>query len=163
MAWKRSSVRSRPGPPFYSPRINHFQSICSNRTKIVQPTNSGDRKYSLFTRVITRPCKHTDIYHRRCRCPKWIRGTLDDGRIIRQATNTRNWEKAELTARDLEDAANPHKPEACTRVFKLANIQKPDKTSKRCHSHMFRDTFAVESLLAGGRLIKFLCCRATAV
>jgi hypothetical protein len=28
---------------------------------------------------------------------------------------------------------------------------------------MFRDTFAVESLLAGGRLIKFLCCRATAV
>jgi len=32
--------------------------------------------------------------------------------------------------------------------FKLANIQKPDKTPKRCHSHMFRDTFAVELLWA---------------
>jgi hypothetical protein len=34
----------------------------------------------------------------------------------RQAANSRNWEKAELTARNLEDAANPHKPEAGTRV-----------------------------------------------
>jgi hypothetical protein len=56
------------------------------------------------------PCTHTDIYHRRCRCPKWIQGTLDDGRVIRQSADTRNWEKEELTARNLEDAANPHKP-----------------------------------------------------
>jgi integrase len=38
---------------------------------------------------------------------------------------------------------------ALTRLFKLANIQRPDKSKKRCHSHMFRDTFAVELLLAG--------------
>jgi integrase/recombinase XerD len=38
---------------------------------------------------------------------------------------------------------------ALARLFKLANIQKPDKPPKRCHSHMFRDTFAVELLLAG--------------
>jgi integrase/recombinase XerD len=38
---------------------------------------------------------------------------------------------------------------ALARLFKLANIQKPDKTPKRCHSHMLRDTFAVELLLAG--------------
>jgi len=63
-----------------------------------------------------RACKYTDIYHRCCRCPKWIQGTLDDGRLIRQSANTRNWEKAELTARDLEDAANPHKPGSRTRV-----------------------------------------------
>jgi hypothetical protein len=31
--------------------------------------------------------------------------------MIRQSANTRNWEKAGLTARALEDAANPHKPE----------------------------------------------------
>jgi hypothetical protein len=30
--------------------------------------------------------------------------------VIRRSTNTRNREKAELTARNLEDGANPHKP-----------------------------------------------------
>lgn len=35
------------------------------------------------------------------------------------------------------------------RLFKIANIQRDDGTLKRCHSHMFRDTFAVEMLLAG--------------
>lgn len=35
------------------------------------------------------------------------------------------------------------------RLFKLADIRKPDGELKRCHPHMFRDTFAVEMLLAG--------------
>jgi integrase len=35
------------------------------------------------------------------------------------------------------------------KLFNLANIQKPDGTPKRCHPHMFRDTFAVELLLSG--------------
>ncbi len=35
------------------------------------------------------------------------------------------------------------------KLFKLAKIQKPDGTPKPCHPHMFRDTFAVELLLAG--------------
>jgi len=35
------------------------------------------------------------------------------------------------------------------KLFKLADIQKPDGTPKRCHPHMFRDTFAVELLLVG--------------
>jgi integrase len=35
------------------------------------------------------------------------------------------------------------------KLFKLAKIQRPDGTLKRCHPHMFRDTFAVELLLAG--------------
>lgn len=30
------------------------------------------------------------------------------------------------------------------KLFKLADIQKPDGTPKRCRPHMFRDTFAVE-------------------
>jgi integrase len=38
---------------------------------------------------------------------------------------------------------------ALARLFKLANLQAPDGDKKRCHSHMFRDTFAVELLLAG--------------
>src|SRR5579864_6479453 len=32
---------------------------------------------------------------------------------------------------------------------KSGKITKPDGTLKRCHPHMFRDTFAVELLLAG--------------
>jgi integrase/recombinase XerD len=36
-----------------------------------------------------------------------------------------------------------------TRLFSLANIRKADGTPKRCHPHMFRDTFAVELLNRG--------------
>ena len=35
------------------------------------------------------------------------------------------------------------------RLFKLADIRTRDGKVKRCHPHMFRDTFAVEMLLAG--------------
>jgi integrase len=35
------------------------------------------------------------------------------------------------------------------RLFKLVNLTLPDGSLKRCHPHMFRDTFAVEMLLAG--------------
>ena len=35
------------------------------------------------------------------------------------------------------------------RLFNLADIRTPDGEVKRCHPHMFRDTFAVEMLLAG--------------
>jgi hypothetical protein len=35
------------------------------------------------------------------------------------------------------------------RVFELAGLKTPDGTRKRCFPHMFRDTFAVEMLLAG--------------
>jgi integrase/recombinase XerD len=35
------------------------------------------------------------------------------------------------------------------RVFKLAGLEKPDGSTKRCFPHMLRDTFAVEMLLAG--------------
>ena len=38
---------------------------------------------------------------------------------------------------------------AYRRLFKVADLRKPDGTPKRCHCHMFRDTFAVEMLLAG--------------
>src|SRR5690348_5117950 len=35
------------------------------------------------------------------------------------------------------------------KLFRIADIREPDGTRKPCHSHMFRDTFAVELLLAG--------------
>jgi integrase/recombinase XerD len=38
---------------------------------------------------------------------------------------------------------------AYRRLFEVAALTKPDGTPKRCHPHMFRDTFAIELLLAG--------------
>jgi integrase len=38
---------------------------------------------------------------------------------------------------------------AFRKLFKIADIKHPDGTPKRCFPHMFRDTFAVEALLAG--------------
>jgi integrase len=38
------------------------------------------------------------------------------------------------------------------KLFRLAALKEPGGQPKRCHPHMFRDTFAVESLLAGMRL-----------
>jgi len=35
------------------------------------------------------------------------------------------------------------------RLFKIADLRNPDGSLKRAHCHMFRDTFAVEMLLAG--------------
>ena len=35
------------------------------------------------------------------------------------------------------------------RLFEVAGLESPDGTRKRCFPHMFRDTFAVEMLLAG--------------
>jgi integrase/recombinase XerD len=35
------------------------------------------------------------------------------------------------------------------RLFRLVNLTRPDNSPKRCHPHMFRDTFAIEMLLAG--------------
>ncbi len=38
---------------------------------------------------------------------------------------------------------------AYRRLFQVANLTMPDGSIKRAHCHMFRDTFAVEMLLAG--------------
>jgi integrase len=38
------------------------------------------------------------------------------------------------------------------KLFKLAGLKEADGTAKRSHPHMFRDTFAVESLLSGMRI-----------
>jgi integrase/recombinase XerD len=77
---------------------------------------------SIYTRHYP-PCTHADINHRRCRCPKWIQGTLPDGRSIRQSGNTRNWDKAEAKARALEVAANPQAPATIPRVTIADAIQ----------------------------------------
>ncbi|MBB6147311.1 integrase [Silvibacterium bohemicum] len=69
------------------------------------------------------PCNQTDISYRRCRCPKWIQGTLPDGRYLRKTAKTRSWEKAETLCRRLEDESDPNKPEARPRA-KIADAIK---------------------------------------
>ena len=47
------------------------------------------------TRDDNQGCPHAkDPYYKRCRCPMWIRGTVD-GRVIKESLKTRSWEKAE--------------------------------------------------------------------
>ena len=62
------------------------------------------------------PCKQSDISYRSCKCPKWIQGTLVDGRYLRKSAKTRSWEKAELLCRSLEDQSDPNKPQAKPRI-----------------------------------------------
>ena len=57
----------------------------------------------------TPDCDHRDEpKYRRCRCPKWIDGYVDNQRL-RQSAKTRSWEKAELIARSIQEAADPMK------------------------------------------------------
>ncbi|HZE81676.1 MAG TPA: hypothetical protein VE604_12310 [Candidatus Polarisedimenticolia bacterium] len=52
---------------------------------------------SVYTRHYP-PCPHTDIHYRRCPCPKWIRGRLENTGLIRQSARTRSWAEAEEKA-----------------------------------------------------------------
>jgi len=128
---------------------------------------------SVFSRH-SADCKFAhDRSCRRCNCPKWVGGQVN-GYYFRQSAKTRQWAEAEEVRVKLEEALgnippgpkpNPRyffwsgngDPKSAVadwqrsyrRLFKLANIKKPDGEEKRCHPHMFRDTFAVEMLLAG--------------
>jgi integrase/recombinase XerD len=44
---------------------------------------------------------------KRCRCPKWIWGTLPNGDFIRRSAKTRTWEQAEELRRELEAEVAP--------------------------------------------------------
>lgn len=57
-------------------------------------------------------CDHRDDMNwKRCRCPKWIRGVLPNGRSLRTAAKTRSWEQAEKYARKLEAENDPLQPD----------------------------------------------------
>jgi integrase len=79
------------------------------------------------------PCKQIESSYRRCRCPKWIQGTLPDGRYLRKTAKTRSWEKAEALCRRLEDESDPNKPEARPRAKIADAIQtfRQDEDSRR--------------------------------
>lgn len=64
---------------------------------------------SVYTRHYP-PCNKTDASYRRCRCPKWINGTLSSGQFIRESARTRSWETAERKARLMEFQSDPLHP-----------------------------------------------------
>jgi len=100
---------------------------------------SGLEMLSVYTRHYS-PCTHTDINHRRCRCPKWIQGTLPDGRSIRISAQTRSWDKAEIKMRGKEDAADPHKPAVKAKVTIAEVIQsfRDDEKSRHLNKHSLK-------------------------
>lgn len=56
-------------------------------------------------------CEHSeDMRCRRWRCPKWLRGVLPNGDVVRESAQTRSWEQAERKAREREAAADPNAP-----------------------------------------------------
>src|SRR5579862_3238086 len=61
---------------------------------------------SVYTRHHPDCAKKDDSNYRRCRCPKWLDGTLP-GRTgrFRTSAKTKSWEQAELLARKYENAA----------------------------------------------------------
>jgi integrase len=56
----------------------------------------------VYARHTTDCPKRADRFWRRCRCPKWLRGTVA-GREVRCSAKTRSWEKAEIAARSIEN------------------------------------------------------------
>lgn len=79
---------------------------------------------SVYTRHYP-PCDHHDVYHRRCRCPKWIQGILEGKGFVRVSAGTRSWEKAELKMRKMEAAADP-----------LAKTDEPVTTDKAISEYL---------------------------
>lgn len=61
---------------------------------------------SVYTRHHPDCAKKDDSTYRRCRCPKWLDGTLPGrhGRF-RTSAKTKSWEQAELLARKYENSA----------------------------------------------------------
>jgi integrase len=65
---------------------------------------------SVYARHANDCPKKDDLNWKRCRCPKWINGTLKS-QFIRKTAKTRSWEKAEELKRQWEEAESPKKAE----------------------------------------------------
>ncbi len=65
---------------------------------------------SVYTRHSQDCPKRDDINWKRCRCSKWINGTLE-GKFIRKSAKTRSWEKADELKREWEEVESTEKAE----------------------------------------------------
>lgn len=59
-------------------------------------------------------CDHAkDRFHKRCRCPMWVEGTVG-GNYVRRSLKQTSWEKANAEARRMEEAESPLPPKTRT-------------------------------------------------
>jgi integrase/recombinase XerD len=99
------------------------------------------------------PCVHTNIGYRRCHCPKWIQGTLPDGRFIRVSAKSRSWEKAEIQMRAMEDVADPNKPSVRERI-KIADAVQYFREDEKSR-HLSKDSQTKSEFFFGKQLKTF--------
>jgi hypothetical protein len=64
----------------------------------------------VYTRHSSDCPRASDKNWTRCRCPKWIWGTLPNGDFVRRSAKTRTWEQAEEFRRELEAEADALRP-----------------------------------------------------
>jgi len=81
---------------------------------------------SVYTRHYP-PCAKKNPAWRRCKCPKWIQGTLDNGEFIRRSAKTRSWAKAQKQVNEIE---NPDPARTTPPPEPIIPKSKPDP--KRC-------------------------------
>jgi len=94
---------------FFPPKLREFPTSPMLGANPPEPVESS--MLTIYTRHAG-DCDHRDDMNwRRCRCPKWIRGVLPNGRNLRTAAKTRSWEQAEKYARRLEAENDPLQPE----------------------------------------------------
>ncbi len=105
----------------------------------------------VYARHQTNCSKKSDRFWRRCRCPKWIRGILD-GKSVRVAAWTTDWEVAEAKAREMEQPLYP-----------LTKVAQPAPGNLKEKSQRITIEEAVEAFLddeQGRQLRKgHQCCR----
>ena len=88
---------------------------------------------SVYTRHYS-PCTKKNLAWRRCRCPKWIQGTLDSGEFIRRSAKTRSWAKAQKQVNEIE---NPDQAKSTEHPDPIVRKPKPDP--KRCVISMAKE------------------------
>jgi integrase/recombinase XerD len=101
------------------------------------------------------PCPQTHINHRKCRCPKWMNGTLPNGKFIRQSAKTRSWENAERKARMMEtttDSLN-HEPDQGLSKSAAQALQAFEAIALRMGLTVNRDKSQITKLIDGFNFI----------
>src|SRR6266571_8304827 len=104
------------------------------------PTFSRRHSCSASTLVTTYPpCTQTDLYYRRCHCPKWIMGTIEStGAFVRVSARTRAWERAEKKARLMDANATDPSPARVTVEAALDAFIARKRGQRLSHSWLYK-------------------------
>ena len=108
-----------------------------HRKRIIAPSSLlwGEARFPRRTPTLcspstlgtTSPCTKKNLAWRRCKCPKWIQGTLDSGEFVRRSAKTRSWAKAQKQVNQIENPDPAKTPQSSSPV-----VRKPKPDPKRC-------------------------------